>query len=72
MNNEMRVTKRNGDLQDMFFDKILNRVKKTVALDVNQGCQGLFAFRTHSPHKSSIAIEKLDSNILRIHFYFYI
>ena len=28
MNNEMRVTKRNGDLQDMFFDKILTRVKK--------------------------------------------
>jgi ribonucleoside-diphosphate reductase alpha chain len=28
MINEMRVTKRNGDLQDMFFDKILTRVKK--------------------------------------------
>ena len=25
---DMRVTKRNGELQDMFFDKILNRVKK--------------------------------------------
>ena len=28
MMNDMRVTKRNGELQDMFFDKILNRVKK--------------------------------------------
>ena len=27
-NNEMRVTKRNGDLEDMSFDKILNRIKK--------------------------------------------
>ena len=26
--NEMRVTKRNGDLEDVAFDKILNRVKK--------------------------------------------
>jgi hypothetical protein len=25
---EMRVTKRNGELQDISFDKILNRVKK--------------------------------------------
>ena len=30
MMNDMRVTKRNGELQDMFFDKILNRVKKLV------------------------------------------
>ena len=28
MNVEMRVTKRNGELQDMLFDKILSRVKK--------------------------------------------
>lgn len=28
MMNDMRVTKRNGELQDMLFDKILNRVKK--------------------------------------------
>lgn len=28
MDTEMRVTKRNGELQDMLFDKILNRVKK--------------------------------------------
>jgi ribonucleoside-diphosphate reductase alpha chain len=28
MNIEMRVTKRNGELQDMLFDKILSRVKK--------------------------------------------
>ena len=28
MNTEMRVTKRNGELQDMLFDKILSRVKK--------------------------------------------
>ena len=26
--NEMRVTKRNGELQDVSFDKILERVKK--------------------------------------------
>jgi ribonucleoside-diphosphate reductase alpha subunit len=28
MDHDMRVTKRNGELQDMFFDKILTRVKK--------------------------------------------
>ena len=27
-NNEMRVTKRNGELEDVSFDKILNRIKK--------------------------------------------
>jgi len=27
-NNEMRVTKRNGNLEDISFDKILNRIKK--------------------------------------------
>ena len=27
-NNEMRVTKRDGELQDIAFDKILERVKK--------------------------------------------
>jgi len=28
ISNEMRVTKRNGELQDIAFDKILNRIKK--------------------------------------------
>ena len=36
MINEMRVTKRNGDLQDMFFDKILTRVTKIDELTAEQ------------------------------------
>jgi ribonucleoside-diphosphate reductase alpha subunit len=38
ISNEMRVTKRNGELQDIAFDKILNRIKKLgqeVGININ-------------------------------------